>query len=120
VTRCRWARAYRGGGLVCGRVEVTIEDDDDRVGLARHERRYVEARFLERLDPELRDELAELVRRRGMAARRAAEHLEPIEIVVDDPRRGRQRLAGRLEPPRLRVGELREIGFGLRELEPAP
>lgn len=112
--RYAWGRAYRDGEVVCGRVHVTI-GRDGRLGLARHERRYVAARFLERLDPALRTELAELVRRRGSAARRAAERMEPVEIVLDDPRQGRQRIIGRVEPPQARYGELREIEFSLRE-----
>jgi hypothetical protein len=109
-------RAYRGERLVCARVQLTIGRDDDRLGLARHERRYVVARFCEGLDPALRAELTELVRRRGTAARRAAETIAPIEIVIDDPRRGRERLIVRLQPPQLRRGNLRDIEFGLREL----
>lgn len=114
--RYAWGRAYRGERLVCARVQVTIGRDHDRLGLARHERGYVLARFQERLDGALRTELAELVRRRGAAARRIAETLEPIELVVDDPRRGRQRVIGRVQPPQLRYGQLREIEFAVREL----
>ncbi len=112
-----WGRAYRGEQLVCARVHITI-GRDERLGLARHERRYVVARFQERLDAGLYGELRELVRRRGAAARRVAETLAPIELVVDDPRRGRQRVVGRLQPPQLRRGELREIEFAVRELAP--
>ena len=108
-------RAYRGERLVCARVQLTI-GRADRLGLARHERRYVLARFCGRLDPALRAELTELVRRRGAAARRIAERLEPIEIVVDDARRGRRSVIGRLQPPQLRGRDLRAIEFGLREL----
>lgn len=75
--------------------------------------------FWERVDPALRLELIELARRRGMAARRIAERVAPIEIVLDDPRRGRQRMIGRVQPPQLCCGELREIEFGLSELDPA-
>jgi hypothetical protein len=109
-------RAYRDERLVCGCVRLTIGRDDDRVGLARHERRYVVARFYDRVDPVLRAELHELVRRRGTAARRIAERLAPIEIVVDDPHRGRRRLVARLQPPQVRGCDLREIEFELREL----
>jgi hypothetical protein len=107
-------RAYRGERLVCARVQLTIARDA-RLGLASHERRYVLARFCGQLDPGLRAELTELVRRRGAAARRVAELLEPIEIVVDDTRHGRRRLIARLQPPQLRGGDLRAIEFGLRE-----
>jgi len=48
-----------------------------------------------------------------------AETLDPIELVVDDPRGGRQRIACRLEPPSLRRGHLHEIEFALRQLAPA-
>jgi hypothetical protein len=106
-------RAYRGERMVCARVQLTIGRDHDRLGLARHERRYVLARFCERLDPALRAELTELVRRRGMAARRAAETLQPLEIVVDD---SSEQLTVKLQPPQLRGGDLREIEFVLREL----
>jgi len=115
--RYRWARAYRDGELVCGRVELTITADF-RLGLAPHERRYFSARFFERLHPALRTELTELVRRRGAPARRAAERMPPVEIVFDDPRRGRQRIVGRVQPPQARRGELYEIDFDLRA--PAP
>ncbi|MCA1677920.1 MAG: hypothetical protein LC777_02695 [Actinobacteria bacterium] len=65
--RYAWGRVYRDGSLVCGRVHVTI-GRDDRLGLAPHERRYLAARFLDRVHPALRAELAELARRRGAAA----------------------------------------------------
>lgn len=113
--RYAWGRAYRGGTLVCGRVHVTI-GRDERVGLAPHERRYVTARFRERLDGALHAELLALVRRRGAAARRVAERLEPVEIVIDDPHRGRERMIGRLQPPQMRGGDLCDIEFAVREL----
>jgi hypothetical protein len=111
--RYRWARAYRGGELVCGRVELTVSADF-RLGLAPHERRYFTARFFERLHPELQTELTELVRRRGAPGRRAAERMQPIEVVFEDPRRGPQRIVGRVQPPQRRCGELYEIEFDLR------
>jgi hypothetical protein len=108
-------RAYRGERLVCARVQLTT-GRDDRLGLASRERRYVLARFCGQLDPGLHAELTELVRRRGAAARRVAEKLEPIEIVVDDPRDGGRRLIARLQPPQLRGGgDLRAVEFGLQE-----
>jgi hypothetical protein len=110
-----WGRAYRDGSLVCGRVRITT-GRDDRLGLApRERRRYVVARFQDRVHPTLRSELAELARRRGSAARRAAERMEPIVIVIDDPRHGRDRIVGRIEPPQIRRGDLRDMEFGLRE-----
>jgi hypothetical protein len=115
--RYRWARAYRGGELVCGRVELTVTADL-RLGLAPRKRCCLAARFLERLDPVLRTELTELVRRRGAAAGRAADRMQPVELVFDDLRAGRQRIVGRVQPPQMRRGELYEITFHL--LEPAP
>jgi hypothetical protein len=44
--------------------------------------------------------------------------MDPIELVFDDGRLGRQRITGWVQPPQLRRGELWEIEFGLRE--PAP
>jgi hypothetical protein len=115
--RCHWAHACRDGEVVCGRVELSVKTDT-RPGLTPHERRCVAARFRERLHPALRTELAELVRRRGMAAQRAAERMQPIEIVFDDPCLGLQRIVGWIQPPQLRRGDLHDIEFGLRE--PAP
>jgi len=89
---------------------------DDRLGLAPHERRTLIARFEDRLHPTLRSELSELARRRGAAARRAAERMEPIVIVVGDPRYGRERILGRIVPPQIRRGDLRDVEFVLREL----
>jgi len=112
--RHAWGRAYRDGSLVCTRVRVTFRRDD-RLGLAPRERRYVATRFLDRVHPDLRAELIELARRRGAAARRAAERIEPIVVVIDDPRHGRERITGRLQSPQVRRGDLGEVEFGLRE-----
>ena len=114
------ARAYRHGRLVAGRVEITVDPNDDRIGLSPRERRRIVARFLERVDPALRDELAQLIRRRGAAGKRIAEGLAPVEVVAEDRGRGERRFVGRLQPPQQRYGELREIEFGLHELERAP
>lgn len=111
-----WGRAYRAGRLVCARVQVTI-GHDDRLGLTRRERRYVSARFQERLDRALRSELIGLLRRRGAAGHRMAERIDPIELVVDEPDGGCHRVVGRLQPPLLRHGRLRDIEFGLHELD---
>lgn len=110
--RHAWGQAYRDGSLVCGRVHVTF-GRDERVGLAPRERRTVLARFEDRLHPALR---AELARRRGAAAQRAAERMEPIVLMVGDPREGRERIIGRIVAPQTRRGDLRDIAFGLREL----
>lgn len=120
MERYRWARGYRQGRLVAGRIEITIDQSDDRLGLTPSERRRIVARFLECLDPGLHDELAQLARRRGAAGRRIAEGLAPVEVVADDPRRGEQRFLCQLQPPQERRGELREIEFDLRELERSP
>jgi hypothetical protein len=117
--RYRWASAYRDGELVCGRVDLTVRRDS-RLGLAPRERHYLAASFVERLAPAFRGELAQLVRRRGAAAQRVAEALEPIELVFDDPRLGSQRIIGRVQPPQVRRGGLHDIEFGLRELPQAP
>lgn len=90
---------------------------DDRLGLTQRERRLVLVRFHEPLDDDLRIELKQLVRRRGTAARRVADTLEAIEIVLDDPHDEPKRIIGRLQPPQLRHGQLREIEFGLHEYE---
>jgi hypothetical protein len=63
----RTARAYRDGELLCARVELVVRLDT-RLGLAPHERRYLSARFMDRLHPVLRTDLIRLVRRRGAAA----------------------------------------------------
>jgi hypothetical protein len=108
----RSARAYRDGQLVCSRVSVTVTSDD-RLGFApRERRRVIGARFTERVDANLRGELAAVVRRRGAAARRAAERIAPIEVVDDEGRR----IIGRLEPPRSHHGDLCDIEFAVREL----
>jgi hypothetical protein len=111
--RCRLGRAYRAGRLVCGCVHLTVSLDG-RLGLAPHERGLVRVRFHEPLDDDLRSELTQLVRRRGAAARRAVERVDPIEVVVDDPHGERQRIVGQLQPPQMRHGQLRSIEFELK------
>jgi hypothetical protein len=109
-------RVYRAGHLVCGWVQVTIRDDG-RLGLTREERRVVGVRFHEPLDDGLRSELREMLRRRGQAARRVAERVDPIEVVVDEPGSGYQRIVGCVQPPQVRHGALRDIEFALRGIE---
>jgi hypothetical protein len=92
---------------------------DDRLGLARYERRDVRVRFQERIDGPLRSELIALVRRRGATARRVADALGTIELVLDRPDGEGQRITGRLQPPQLRHGRLRDIEFRLCQHEPA-
>jgi hypothetical protein len=104
-------RAYRDGEVVCDRVQVTVRSDG-RLGLTPRERRSVVARFLDRPRPQLRDELVAVVRRRGAAARRAAERMAPIEVVCDG-----QTIVAEVQPPLTpeRGRELREVEFDLRE-----
>jgi hypothetical protein len=111
---CCPAHACRDSAVVCGRVELTVAADS-RLGLTPRERRFFTVRFLDALEPGLRTELTTLVRRRGAAARRAAERMAPIEIVFDDPLRGLQRITGSVQPPPQRNGDLHAIQFGLRE-----
>lgn len=96
-----------------GRVRMRSRDDQrGRAARAtQRERRVVRARFHEPLDDELRGELNQLLRRRGAAARRIADDLEAIEIVIEDPRGEPERIVGHVQPPRVRHGRLREIEF---------
>ncbi|MGH2942924.1 MAG: hypothetical protein ACRDLN_09175 [Solirubrobacteraceae bacterium] len=112
------AHACRDAEVVCGRVELTVAIDA-RLGLTAHERRSFTVRFLDGVEAGLRAELTQLVRRRGAVARRAAERMEPIEVVFEDPRSGLQRLTAWIQPPQRHHGELHDVQFGLRE-SPAP
>jgi hypothetical protein len=89
---------------------------DDRLGLTRRERRSVRVRFCEPIDDDLRTELTELARRRSTASERAAERIDPIELVIDNSWGGRERISGRLRPPHKRHGRLHEIEFGFGHL----
>ena len=115
--RYAWGCAYRDGSLICGRVHLTL-DRDDRHGRAPSERRTVIARFEDRVHPTLRAELDELARCQGAAARRVAESIEPIVLLLGDPRHGQQRIVARLLPPRQRRNDPREVEYRLRELPP--
>jgi hypothetical protein len=108
------AHACRDAEVVCGRVELTVATDT-RLGLTASEHRSFTVRFLDGVEAGLRAELAQLVRRRGAVARRAAERMEPIEVVFDDPLRGLQRIVGAIQPPQRHHGELHHVQFGLRE-----
>jgi hypothetical protein len=77
----------------------------------------VRVRFHEPVDDDLRIELTELARRRGTASDRAAEHIAPIELVIEDPRGEHEHMIGDVRPPQRRHGRLRDIEFGLREPE---
>jgi hypothetical protein len=103
-------RAERDGTIVCDRVLVTVSVSDERLGLAPRERRHTTVRFLHDIEPEFRRQLIQLLRRRGARSRRAAEALDPIELVVD----GEQRLAARIEPPTIRNLSLEQTDFTLR------
>jgi hypothetical protein len=96
-------------------VHVTISVDE-RIGLTEHERRVVRVRFHEPVADDLCIELCELARRRGLASERAAERIDPIELVIDDPAGEHKRITGRLRPPSRRHGRLREIEFGFGQL----
>lgn len=111
---CRLARAYREGELVCGRVDLRIRSDA-RLGLAPRERRQLVARFVELLAPAFRDELEQLIYRRGAAAARIGDRIGTIELVIEDPQRDGQRLVGHLEPPQSGRWELSETEFVIRE-----
>jgi hypothetical protein len=112
--RHRWAHACRDGEVVCGRVELTLATDT-RLGLTARERRRLAARFVEHLHPLLRAELDELVHRRGAACRRAAERIEPIELVFDDPHRGLQRIVAQIQSPQTHRSDVHDVTFDLRE-----
>jgi hypothetical protein len=113
-----WARAYRNGQCVCRRADVVVGQDTRQVGLAPHERRRVTVRFLEQLDPGLREELLRLQKRRGMDAKRLAADVPPIELVIHDPHVGSTKLIGRIQAPQMRhVGDLRDMEFTVREVE---
>lgn len=73
-------------------------------------------RFSEPIDDELRAQLSELARRRGTASERAAERIDPIELIIDDPSSEHEHMTGRLRPPHSRHGRLNEIEFGFGQL----
>ena len=108
------ARAERDGTVVCDRVLVTVTVSEEGLGLTPRERRHATVRFLHDIEPEFRRQLIEILRRRGARSRRAAEALEPIELVVD----GEQRLAARIEPPMVRNLALEQTHFRLRQNVP--
>jgi hypothetical protein len=104
-------RAERDGTIVCDRVLVTMTVSDERLGLAPRERRHATVRFVHDIEPEFRRQLIAVLRRRGARSRRAAEALDPIELVVD----GEHRLAARIEPPTIRNLTLEQTDFTLRQ-----
>jgi hypothetical protein len=112
-----WGQAYRDGSLICDRARVTLACDD-QPGAAPHQRRTVIARFDGRLHPTLRAELTQLTHSQGTAARRRAERIEPIALLLGDPHHERERIVGRLLPPQAHSNDLREMEFRVRELRP--
>ena len=111
---CVVAHACRDTEVVCGRVELTVATDT-RLGHTARERRSFAVRFLDGVETRLRAELTQLVRRRGAVARRAAERMDPIDLVVGDPPLGLQRIVGCVQPPQARHGYLHDIEFDLHE-----
>ena len=66
--------------------------------------------------------LASIVSRQRNIRAFPHEHLEgidPIELVIDEPRGELRRVISWLRPPQMRHGQLRDIDFELRELGPA-
>lgn len=113
------ARAFRGDRLLCGRVVISVRfhDHDRRLGLTRRERRILRARFDGELAPELRGALAIVAGCRGAAAQRAAERIEPLTLVMEDPREGRIAVKAGVMPPDLPArGAVRDLAFGLHEI----
>jgi hypothetical protein len=104
-------RAERDGTVVCDRVLVKVTVSDERLGVAPREWRHTTVRFLHDIEPEFRRQLIAVLHRRGARSRRAAEALDPIELVVD----GEQRLAARIEPPTIRNLTLEQTDFTLRQ-----
>lgn len=102
-------RAYCNGTVVCDRVQVTVIEFDERLGLAPWERQYVTVRFLRGIQPEFRRQLVQVLRRRGARSRRFADALDPIELEVQ----GARRLAARIEPPVARHAALEQTAFRL-------
>jgi hypothetical protein len=70
------------------------------------------------LEDGLHSELAQLMRGRGTSARRAAERIDPIEVVVGDAHGEPERIVGLVEPPEVHHGQLRDVEFATRKLEP--
>lgn len=94
----RPACVYRHGRIVCGGARVTFRQSR-RLGLTSTERRSVRIVFASGISGELYRELAEMTQRRGAAATRYADRIEPVTIVVEDPQDGRVELRGRIKPP---------------------
>lgn len=90
----RPALVHRHGRVLCTRARVKIRaarrlDSEDS---------YVQVVFADGVASELHHELAEMIGRRGAAAARYAERIEPVTIIVEAPQ-GRVELRGRIKPP---------------------
>lgn len=110
------ARVYQGGEIVAPRARVTIGRDMRRLGLTASERAFVALTFTEGCTGRLHRQLRKLVDRRGAAAARIAESLDPIVVVVSDPHHGELTVEGRLQPPEIRVEyDLHDVEFKVRE-----
>jgi hypothetical protein len=102
-------QAHRHGTVICTRVRAMVRTD----GL----RRQVCVRFVDGLDPALRDELERLLDARGIRGHRVAERLQPIDLELQSPR-GKERLPGcRLGPPVRRYAPLEQIDFRVHSTE---
>lgn len=111
---------YRNGKLVCSRARVTIGDHYRSLGLAARERCFVTVAFREGTEVHLRGELSKLIKQRGAAAKRTAERLEPIVVVVQDNELGERRIEGVVRPLTTRpVGDLANIDFPVRQRDGA-
>jgi hypothetical protein len=116
-TRYVWGQVYRDGSLICDRARVTLPTDD-QPGAAARQRRTVIACFYGRLHPTLHAELTELTSCQGTAARRLAERIEPIVLLLGDPHHERERIVGQLLPPHAHSNDLREIEFASANCAP--
>jgi len=59
-----------------------------------------------------------LARCHGTTARRVAERINPILLLLGDLRHGRGRILGRLLPPTTHTDDLHDVEYRLRELTP--
>jgi hypothetical protein len=115
--RHAWGQAYRDGSLICDRVHVRL-DRNRPAGAAPPQRRTVITRFEGCLHPTLRAELTELALCHGTAARRVAERIKPVVLLLGDPRHERERIFGQLLPPTTHRDDLRDVEYRFRELTP--
>lgn len=90
------ARVFRGDQCVCEHAEVQVSRENRRLGLTAAERCLVRVRFVGQVEPELRDDLVGIVERRGAAAERYADRIEPIVIALAG-----EQIEVRLKPPHI-------------------